>query len=385
MQYRTFGKDKRKVSVLGFGCMRLPTDTGKMDGVVQEDEAKRIVRHAIDLGVNYIDTAKVYHKAECEAIVGRILEGGYREKVSVATKLPIWDVETQQDANKIFDQQRRDLKTDKIDVYLLHNLQRGFWPRVEKANLIDWILKKKEKGEIDYAGFSFHDDYDFFVKVVDASNQWDFCQLQYNYVGETMQAGTRGLHYAASKGLSVVIMEPLLGGCLANPSGKMGEMFQTDEGSQYNPVKLALDWLWNLPEVTLVLSGMSSWDQMMQNVQIASESGIGKLTSAELAFITKLKKAYSGIYPIRCTKCSYCMPCPSGVNIPRVFEMYNGNNALDDLSNNTDVFKVLYSMLSSEEKASNCTQCGECLEKCPQKLPIPDLMTKIPEVLKMGS
>ncbi|MDR1962440.1 MAG: aldo/keto reductase [Planctomycetaceae bacterium] len=394
MQYREFGKDKRKdnvngkdkdkvkVSVLGFGCMRLPTDNGKMDGVVDEKESARMIRHAIDAGINYVDTAKVYLSGQSEAILGRILQDGYREKVMIATKLPVWDVKSRKDADRIFDEQRHDLKTEKIDVYLLHNLKRSYWKTCLDCQLIDWALEKKEKGEIDYVGFSFHDDYDFFVEVVNSSEHWDFCQLQYNYTGETVQAGARGLRYAFEKGLSIIIMEPLLGGVLAKPAGKMGELFQSEKGKNFQPVDLAFRWLWDQPEPTVVLSGMSSFEQVTQNLQIANQGFAGTLQPEEKAFILELQKAYNQSMPIKCTKCRYCMPCPSGVDIPLNFEIYNNHTVTLETDKNSMLGKIFYATMLESQQAVNCVRCGSCEESCPQKLPIQEYLAEIDRTLK---
>ena len=376
MQYRTFGKDKRKVSILGFGTMRLPTDDGTMTGTVDEKEAARIVRYGIDHGINYVDTAKIYHGGQCEAILGRILQNGYREKVSIATKLPTWEIETIKDANRIFDEQRRDLKTDKIDVYLIHNIQRSFRDIYFDNRLAEWAWKKKEKGEIDYVGFSLHDDYAFFMEIVDSFDRWDFCMLQYNYVGETVQAGTLGLDYAAQKGLTMVIMEPLFGGVLAKPAGKMGQLFK-GKGKKFNPVDLALRWLWNRPDVATVLSGMSSFEQVKQNIEFAESAG--NLTAEELEFIGQLQQAYDESLPIKCTKCGYCVKdCPAGVDIPYNFEFYNnhvGALTLEDRApEEMSLFKIIYGDMNPEQRADSCTNCGNCEPVCPQKLSIRELL-----------
>ncbi|MDR1478448.1 MAG: aldo/keto reductase [Planctomycetaceae bacterium] len=379
MNYRTFGKDKREVSVLGFGCMRLPTASGELDGTVIENEASRMIRRGIDAGINYIDTAKVYHDGCSEAIVGRILQGGYREKVLIATKLPLWEVKSRSDADRIFDEQRRDLKTDKIDVYLLHNIQRAYWSTVQKNSLIEWGAKKKEAGEIDYFGFSFHDSYDFFVDVVDAYDYWDFCQLQYNYVGESIQAGRLGVNYAANRGLSVVVMEPLLGGCLAKPIGKMAELFEWNqhEGNDYKPVDLAFRWIWDQPQISVVLSGMSAYSQLEQNLKIASRKDYGTLTQDELSFIMYLQRVYDQSLPIKCTKCRYCMPCPDGVDIPLNFELYNNHFVMTQMNKSALINKVLYDAMPKKQRAANCVKCGKCEKICPQKLPIRDHMKTI--------
>ena len=385
MQYRTFGKDKRKVSILGFGCMRLPTIGGKSDGAVDEKEAERIIRYGIDHGINYVDTAKIYHNSQCEAILGRILQNGYREKVSLATKLPTWEIQSVKDADRIFNEQRRDLKTDKIDCYLIHNIQRGFRDIFLNCRLAEWAWKKKEKGEVDYVGFSFHDDYVFFKEIVDSFDRWDFCQLQYNYTGETTQAGTQGLVYAVQRGLSMVIMEPLFGGVLAKPTGKMGQLF-ADKGNQFNPVDLALRWLWNRSDIAVVLSGMSSFEQVKQNIEIAEKATGGNLTAEEQAFIGKLQQAYDESQPIKCTKCGYCTKdCPAGVDIPYNFEFYNNyfaSSATDGrASKETSLFKLLYGAMKPGQRADQCTECKNCETVCPQKLSICELLAKVHKTL----
>ncbi|MDR2171175.1 MAG: aldo/keto reductase [Planctomycetaceae bacterium] len=384
MNYRTFGKDARKVSALGFGCMRLPTSSGKLDGTVIEKDAKRMIRRGIDAGINYIDTAKVYHAGRAEAIVGDILKDGYRKKVLIATKLPLWDVKSKGDADRIFDEQRRDLKTDRIDVYLLHNIQRAYWSTVQKNNLIEWGAKKKAAGEIGYFGFSFHDSYDFFVDVVDAYEGWDFCQLQYNYVGESVQAGRLGVNYAAKCGLSVIVMEPLLGGCLANPLGKMAELFEWNQHEErdYRPVDLALRWIWNQPQVSIVLSGMSAYKQVEQNIQVASRKDYDQLTQEELSFIMLLQRVYDQSLPIKCTKCRYCMPCPDGVDIPLNFELYNNHSAMTRMKKDASINKVLYDTMPKKQRAGNCVKCGKCEKICPQKLPIREHLKTIQTAFK---
>ncbi len=374
MQYRDFGNTGLRVSSLGFGCMRLPTTSGKMDETVDEKEAIRMIRHGIDSGINYVDTAKPYHGGRSEKVVGKALKAGYREKVTLATKLPTWEIDSRKTADRIFDEQRTDLGTDKIDVYMLHTLQRSLWPIVQKHKLIDWIAQKKEKGQIGYVGFSYHDDFDFFKEVLGAYDGWEFCQLQYNYANETVQAGTRGLKYAAKKGLAVIVMEPLLGGVLADPPGKMKKLFKSAEGKKFNPVDLALRWLWNRPEVSVVLSGMTTYEHVVQNLDAANRSGVGTLTEAESAFVDELRKAYDESQPIKCTKCRYCMPCPSGVDIPLNFEMYNNLAAADKGS---DLFKILYSAMDSGIQADRCTQCGQCEDNCPQKLSIRKLLETV--------
>ena len=356
-----------------------------MDGAVDKKEAERIVRYGIDHGINYVDAAKVYHGGKCESILGRILQNGYREKVSVATKLPTWEIGSIRDADRIFDAQRRDLKTEKIDMYLIHNLQQSFRDIYLTHRLADWAWEKKAKGEVDYIGFSFHDDYAFFTEIVDSFDRWDFCQLQYNYVGEAAQAGTPGLEYAAQKGLSMVIMEPLLGGTLAKPAGKMGQFF-AGKGKKFNPVDLALRWLWNRSDIAVVLSGMSTFEQVKQNIEIAERGTVGNLTADEQQCIGQLQNVYDESQPIKCTRCGYCTKdCPAGVDIPLNFEYYNNHVASGNVEGrergDQSLFQILYDSMKPEQRADRCTECGNCETVCPQSLPIRKLLAKTHKTL----
>ena len=373
MKYRTITRDKIKVSALGFGTMRLPTlQSGKVD----QEVAVRMIRHGIDGGINYIDTAAPYHDGDSETVVGQALKNGYREKVLIADKYPTWEATQKSDLDRTFDDQRAKLGVDCIDVYLLHNLHKGLMESVKKFEMIDWIAKKREQGKIRYLGFSFHDDLILFCNIVDMFD-WDVCQIQYNYVSEQTQAGTKGLEYAARKGLSAIIMEPLFGGALANPKGQLAEVF-TRHGK--NPVDLALRWLWDKPEVSLVLSGMSSMEQTVQNLEIAGRSGVGTLAAEEQDVIAEAQKLYKDSFPVQCTKCRYCMPCPFEVDIPFNFELYNNISAMPD---SATLMKIMYSnILSSTQQAAHCTECGECEQKCPQHLPIPQLLKQVDATLE---
>lgn len=370
MQFRNFGKTDYKVSALGFGCMRLPTLDGKPTGPVDEPEAIRMIRRGIDAGINFVDTAKVYHEGKGESVLGEALKDGYREKVMVSTKLPLWGVRERSDCDKILEEQRRDLQCDCIDVYLFHCLQKELWAKIQKLDLLSWAEKQKQQGKIRRIAFSFHDDIGMFTEIVD-SFSWDMCMLQYNYLGETMQAGTKGLKYAAQKGLAIAIMEPLFGGTLARPKGRIAEMFQR-EG--FDPVDLALRWVWNIPEVSLVLSGMSDMSQVEQNLEIANRSGAGTLTPQETDFLCRVQAEYENSLAIRCTDCRYCLPCPVGVEIPLNFDSYNHSLYLEETRS---FYKNFYGLMPEEKRASNCSQCGECESKCPQKLPIRSLLAEV--------
>ena len=372
MQYRTITRDKIQVSALGFGTMRLPTlESGKVD----QNEAIRMIRHGIDSGINYIDTAFPYHEGDSETVVGQAIKDGYRDKVLVATKMPTWEPTQKSDLDRIFNGQMAKLGVDCIDVYLLHCLHKGMMESVKKLEMIEWIAGKKRQGKIRYLGFSFHDELPVFREIVDMFD-WDLCQIQYNYVNETTQAGTAGLEYAAQKGLSTIVMEPLFGGALANPTGKLLEVFRQH---QANPVDLALRWLWNKPEVSLVLSGMSNMAQTVQNLEIAERSGIGTLTGKEQAIIAEAQSAYAESCPISCSKCRYCLPCPSEVDIPYNFELYNSMTAMPETA---QLMKNIYGMFAPVHQASNCSECGQCEQKCPQHLPIPQLLKQADTALR---
>ncbi|KPL22808.1 MAG: aldo/keto reductase [Anaerolineae bacterium SM23_84] len=377
MKYRKFGNLEWKPSALGFGCMRLPT-TSKEPADIDEPEAMRMVRYAIDHGVNYIDTAYPYHGEKSEPFVGRVLKDGYREKVRVATKLPCWLVKSTEDFDKYLNEQLKRLQIDHIDFYLLHALNKGNWPKMRDLGVLPWAEGAIADGRIGYLGFSFHDKYDVFREIVDAYD-WTFCQIQYNYMDITKQAGTEGLQYAASKGLAVVIMEPLLGGRLARPPAQIQAVWDS-AAQKRTAADCALQWVWNQPEVSLVLSGMSAMQHVEENVASADASGIGTLSEGELALVARVRDKYNELCPIPCTKCGYCMPCPSGVDIPRVIEKFNNGVMHDD----AEGVRREYTWIPEEARADKCTQCQECEELCPQQIPVSEWMVHIHEVLAQG-
>ncbi len=374
MKYRQFDSLDWKPSALGFGAMRLPHHDDDR-GDIKEDEAIEMIRWAIDNGVNYVDTAWPYHEEESEKLVGKALKDGYREKVKVATKLPSWDIEDSDDPDKFLHKQLERLDIDKIDFYLLHALSRKHWDNYQSLDIdiFEWMKEKREKGKIDYLGFSFHDDLDIFKEIVDTYD-WDFCQIQYNYLDQQFQAGREGLRYASSKGLGVVIMEPLRGGKLAKePPEEIKDIWGEAEKDR-EPVEWALKWLWNQPEVSLVLSGMSELEQVKENVRYASESEVGHFSADELQIVDRVAEKYRELSPVECTGCNYCVPCPNDVSIPRNFRMYNQAEIYDEYEKYKEMWDE---KMKDESKASNCIRCGECLEKCPQNLEIMDLLEDV--------
>jgi uncharacterized protein len=379
MQYRPFGKLDWQVSALGFGAMRLPILDGK-SGNIDQVKATEMIRYAIDNGVNYVDTAYVYHEQKSETAVGIALKDGYRDRVKIATKLPIWLIKETADFDRFLNEQLSRMQTDHIDFYLLHALNKDSWQKILDLKLIQEAEKALADGRIRHLGFSFHDKLETFKKIVDGYDKWTFCQIQYNFMDTEFQAGQEGLQYAASKGLAVVVMEPLRGGKLAADIPAAQPLWQS-AAKKRKPADWALQWIWNQPEVAVVLSGMSTLEQIKENITSASASGIGSLTAQELELVEKVNEVLTARSPIPCTACEYCMPCPNGVNIPRNFESYNNAAMYNDIVDSRFDYK---NWIPDAEKASQCIQCDECLSKCPQQIAISTWMPVIEDVLGLG-
>lgn len=366
MQYRDFGKTGCRVSALGFGAMRLPVvqETGKIDETV----AIKMIRDAVDAGVNYIDTAYVYHDGESEVLVGKALKDGYREKAYVATKNPVYYAKTEGDFEKYLDEQLKRLDMEYIDFYLLHALEKATWDgNVLKYDMLRSLEKAKAAGKIKHIGFSFHDSLDVFKEIIDAFD-WEFCQIQYNYINTDYQAGRAGLEYAASKGLGVVIMEPLLGGRLAVPPVQVAKALPDTR----TPVEWAFDFLWDQPEIGPVLSGMSLPNQVADNLIYAGRSYPGMINEEERKIYDNAKKIFDTMALVPCTGCQYCIPCPAGLDIPKIYEAYNRT-----VSEGMDKAQEFYKTI--RVNASECLQCGMCEERCPQHIRSSELMPEITE------
>lgn len=367
MQYRKFGKSELEVSALGFGTMRFPLQD---NGEVDEEEAIRIMRYAIDHGLNYVDTAYPYHQGLSEIIVGKALKDGYREKTYLATKCPVWLLEKEEDFDSFLEEQLHKLDVECIDFYLLHALNKErFEDKVKKLHLIDKMKAAREAGKIKYLGFSFHDEYEVFEEIVDVTEEWDFCQIQYNYINLEYQAGKKGLKYASERGLAVIIMEPLLGGKLANLAPHLAELLKGDKSA----VEYALDFLWDQPEVSLVLSGMSDKKQVADNLSYADKSRIGMVPQEDKELYRRAKEVFDKMALVGCTKCAYCMPCPFNLNIPELFAAYNMT-----ASHGESRAKEEYDKL--EIKADSCKKCHRCEQECPQNIKISEVMTKVAEI-----
>jgi uncharacterized protein len=379
MQYRKFGKLDWKVSALGFGAMRLPLVGGDWANV-DEEPSIQMIRYAIEHGVNYIDTAYAYNMGKSEIVLGKALQDGCRAKVRIATKLPSWMVKSYDDFDRFFYEQLERLQTDRIDYYLLHSMNSNHWAPLRDLKVLDWAEKVMAKGQIGYLGFSFHDTFGVFKEILEAYDNWTLCQIQYNYMDEDFQAGTRGLRLAAGKGLAVVVMEPLRGGRLIRKLPERVERLWATAPNHREPVEWALRWVWSHPEVSVLLSGMNSIDQVKENVAIASQKGYSNLTQAELELIGRVRDTYRELVPIPCTACAYCLPCPHGVEIPTIFELYNDAIIYDNLRESLVKYMGPAGMKRSQ-RADNCQDCKECLEKCPQGLQIPDFLKKAREML----
>lgn len=379
MLYRKLGKTGCDVSVLGFGCMRFPIigGTGAVDlfdpsKPIDEKAAAEMVRYAVEHGINYFDTAYPYHGGQSEVFLGKHLKP-YREKVFLATKLPTWLVQGRHDFERLLGEQLSRLKTDYLDFYLLHGLNRQSWAGMKELGALDFLNGVLTDGRIRYAAFSFHDDVKIFKEIVD-SHDWAMCQIQYNYFDRDYQAGEEGLRYAASRGIGVVVMEPLRGGKLTDRIPEKVQSLWDSAPVKRTPPEWALRWVWNHPEVSTALSGMSSMAQLIENIRIAGDAKAGTLSGAELQLIAEVCEVYRSMLQIGCTGCAYCMPCPNGVNIPLNFSLYNDSFMFKD----EDLNFMLYNhMLTPEQRASNCAECSECEDLCPQQIKIPEELKKV--------
>jgi predicted aldo/keto reductase-like oxidoreductase len=378
MKYRKFGSLDWQVSQLGFGAMRLPT-IGEDQARIDEPEAIKMIRYAADSGVNYIDTAYMYHMGNSERLVGKALKDGYRQKMKVVTKLPARMIEKAEDFDRILGEQIQKLDVGMIDFYLLHGLTKETWTLVRDLGVLKWAERQMAQGKIGRLGFSFHDEYKVFKEIIDSYDNWVLSQVQYNYMDVNEQATRRGVEYAAGKGIAVVVMEPLRGGKLSKEPPTPVARVWDNAPQKLKPVEWAWRWIWDQPEISMALSGMSTMEQVMENVELADRYGVGNLSSQEQKIYDKVRKAFKSLSPVPCTNCRYCMPCPNDVEIPRVFQIYNDSIMYDDIR--TGRFMYNSPFFEEKQRANNCVECGECLEKCPQKIDIPEWLKKAHEAL----
>ena len=363
MNYRT-DKYGNKLSILGYGCMRFPQKLGKID----MEETEKLIRLAVENGVNYFDTAYIYPGSE--SAVGEILEKtGLRDRVNIATKLPHYLIKNRDGLDKLFNEELRRLRTDHVDYYLMHMLNDiDTWQRLKAMGIEQWIAEKKKSGAIRQVGFSYHGNTEMFCKLLDAYD-WEFCQVQYNYLDEHSQAGRRGVEYAHSKGIPVVIMEPLRGGRLVNLLPETAKKIFAAYPVKRTPAEWGLRWLWNQQEVTVVLSGMGTEDMLRENISIASNARIGELGAEEEKLYARVVQAINENIKVGCTGCGYCQPCPKGVDIPGTFAAYNRWYSEDKMGAFMDYLKCT-TLRKNATAASNCIGCGKCEKHCPQGIAI---------------
>ena len=365
-----------QISQLGYGCMRFSRNGASIDF----EKAEKEILRAIELGVNYYDTAYIYPGSE--ECLGKILaKNQLRSKVYIATKLPQYLMRSPQAIEKTFLEELKRLQTDYIDYYLMHmftDIQE--WENLKALGIEDWINKHKEDGSIRNLGFSYHGNSEMFLKILDAYD-WDFCQIQYNYLDEHSQAGLTGLQAAAKKGIPVIIMEPLRGGKLVNMLPEEALKVMKDSGKPYSPAEWGLRWLWNQPEVTCVLSGMNSMEMVEENIKIASSAAPGEFKDSEMAIISQVVNAIRANEKVGCTACKYCMPCPKGVDIPGNFYYYN-LSAIEGKSSARHAFFQNLGLRKEPCFASQCINCGKCKQHCPQHIDIPEKLKEADKLLR---
>ena len=360
-------------SHLGLGAMRLPKGP---DGNLDEKEAVDLIREAIDGGITYVDTAYPYHDGHSEEVVGRALKDGYRQKVTLVTKLPVWKVETRQDMDQVLDEQLKKMQVDCVDFYLLHAMNAERLEKMRKLDYQRFLEDKVKEGKIRYPGFSFHDKETIFYEILN-DYDWKLAQVQMNLLDGENQATLRGVKAAGEKGVGVVVMEPLRGGALAKATGDVRALYE-GYPIERTPVEWALRYLMDLPEVVNILSGMSTREQVKENIHTFNAVTGAPLTEEDRALLEKVKEAYLARIKTGCTGCAYCQPCPQNVAIPKIFQAYDESRMLDN-----DEFAKFYEITCEKEKdASRCVECRKCEAACPQKLPIVDYLKEIHEETK---
>ncbi len=367
MEYRHSGKIKEKISLLGFGCMRFPlTSDGKIDRVPSE----KMLRYAFDNGVNYFDTAYPYHGGESEEFVGEFLKKLDRDSYYVATKLPCWAINSTEDAERIFNEQLGKLGTGYFDFYLLHALNKDKWDKMVSLGVLEYLQSLCNSGKIKHLGFSFHDKYEVFEQII-TYRDWDFCQLQLNYLDMEVQAGLRGYELAKSRGTAVVVMEPVKGGSLANVPEEIGEIF-AEARPDKTPSSWALRYVASMDNVLTVLSGMSTLGQVEDNINTFAD--FSPMTQSEYGIIEQAKKIFLSRVKNGCTGCRYCMPCPQKVNIAGLFSLWNRYGMFANTAAAKSSWKNEY---DQEEKPTSCVECGLCESKCPQNISIIDELKRL--------
>ncbi|XMB73128.1 aldo/keto reductase [Mycoplasmatota bacterium WC30] len=373
MQYRKMPNSDEKLSVLGFGCMRLPTKSGgSYSGLIDKQTAKNQIRLAIDNGVNYLDTAFPYHMGASETFLGEVvLKDGYREKVKLATKLPCFFINKKEQIEEYFQKQLKKLQTDYFDYYLMHALNYDTWRKMVGFGIIEFMDKIRKEGKVKHIGFSFHDEPESFIKIVDEYN-WEFAQVQYNIIDQHYQAGIEGIEYAHKKGLGIIIMEPLRGGALTSKTPARVLDIYNSQNIKRSPAEWALRWIWNNPMVTLILSGMNNEEHILENIRVANETLPNSVSKEDLLVVDSVKAVYDDLLQVNCTGCGYCMPCPAGINIPAAFKNLNDFHMFAKRGAKIAHLQSA-GILTKDGKnhfTSVCIDCGACEQKCPQNIEI---------------
>jgi predicted aldo/keto reductase-like oxidoreductase len=357
-----------KISVIGFGAMRFP----EKGGFIDEELSEKLILHAYEKGINYFDTAWPYHNMASEPFVGKVIEkNNLRKKINLATKLPTWMVNETADMNSLFEKKLERLRTDYVDYYLIHSLDGGSWEKMNGLGVGAFLDNLTEEKKIRQAGFSFHGRAQDFEGIL-RGYKWDFVQIQYNILDADFQAGIKGLELANELGIKVIVMEPLRGGALAGRTPEKIQKIMDSSETKREPVDWMLSYIWNHPGVTTILSGMNALSQIDQNTEIAEKATAGSLSESEIKTLEEIKVAYRGLFPIACTGCNYCTPCPHGVSIPGCFSFYNTKHAFNDSKGATEQYAMWIggAIGSPPSIASLCTECGECEPKCPQNIEI---------------
>lgn len=375
MKYRK-NKAGEEISILGYGCMRFSRKGNSID----VDKAEQEIMEAIRGGVNYLDTAYLYPGNE--VALGKVLARNHiREKVNIATKLPQYLIHSRQEIDKYFDEECKRLQTNYIDYYLMHMLTDiESWNKLKQLGIEDWIAQKKKEGKIRNIGFSFHGNTKMFLEILDAYD-WDFCQIQYNYMDENSQAGRAGLMAAAEKGIPVIIMEPLRGGKLVNMLPEQAKKLIANHHKHYSAAEWSFRWLWNQPQVTCVLSGMNSMDMVKENVRIASEATVDSFDEIDLKMIEEIKKEINQKMRVGCTGCAYCMPCPKGIDIPGTFRCYNEMYIENKFAGRVEYTQVI-GLQKNPVFVSECVSCGKCESHCPQHILIREELRNADKALR---
>ena len=376
MQYRPFGKSGFDTSIIGLGTMRLPVVKGGSNAEVDEEKAIAMIRKAIEKGINYIDTAYIYHDGNSERVIGKALQGGFREKVILVDKNPVWLVKQYTDFEKYLLEQLDRLQTDYLDIYLLHALNRNSWAKCKQLGALEFLKEQMAKGRIRVPGFSLHDDFETYKDILN-SFDWGMTLLQMNYMDEFSQATLEGVKLAGERNIPVAIMEPLKGGLLASAPEDIQAMFNNSKHS-WKPVEWSFQWLAKRPEIKVILSGMSNEEQLVENIEIGSRLRGDAMTEEDMALLRSVRDAYLSRVKVSCTECRYCLPCPVGIDIPQNFKLYNVASIYGNHRNSAYTYQM---SMKDNQRAAACVACRKCESHCPQGIEISKQLGEVEKAL----